>query len=298
MTEKKTLAIDGRPYRVVLSQPIRRGPNAVRLVVPAYQPNVMAQHLLRVCIDSIRCMTPAEEYELWVVDNCSPWNNCRWLLDYPGINVALSRTKPLPPEKRYFYSPLAFWQRQEQWGSYANAVGLELALELIDPASLWLMTLHMDTMVCSPNWLAFLKSKLSDTNKAIGVCLERHRMPEGVVHILGCMVDYQVFLSLGIHFWPNLPVQDVGDKVTIALRDAGHTVSVCRNTYENPELVEFIELASPYKRLHVVRAFDDDDLVIFMHLGRGIPKADERYSGETASAEEWIKFAEEYVVKS
>jgi len=298
MIEKKHIVIEGRSHRVVISQPVRRGANAVRLVIPAYQPTSIAQELLRICIGSIQNMTNADDYELWVVDNCSPWKNCRWLLDHPGINVALSRTKPLPPEKRFFYSPFAFWQRQEQWGSYANALGLELALKLVDPRSLQLMTLHMDTMVCAPHWLDFFKSRVSETNKAMGACFEKHRTPEGVVHILGCMVDYQTFQAEGIHFWPDLPQYDVGDKVTLQLREAGHTVSVCENTYETPLLVESIPATSPYKHLSVVRAFDDSGNVIFMHLGRGIPKADERYVGESASAEDWIEFAEEHVIAS
>ncbi len=298
MTEEQILLIDNRSYRVVISKKIRRTPKAVRIVVPAYQPNITAKNLLRICIESIQSVTKDEDYELWVVDNCSPWKNCRWLLNHPGINIAFSRTKPLPPDKRFFYSPIAFWQRQEKWGSYANAVGLEIALKLIDPKCLRMLTLHMDTMACSSNWLSFLNSKISKTNKVTGACFEKHRTNEGVVHILGCMVDYQIFKALNIHFWPELPNYDVGDFVTIGFRNAGYTASVCRNTYENPEFADSLKSTSPYKSLKVVRVFDNDNQVIFMHLGRGIPKADDRYMGKSASAADWIKFAEEHVIES
>ena len=38
---------------------------------------------------------------------------------------------------------------------------------------------------------------------------------------LGYMVDFQLFKELGLNLFPNLPQQDVGDNVTLKLREVG-----------------------------------------------------------------------------
>ena len=88
------------------------------------------------------------------------------------------------------------------------------------------MTLHMDTMPCRTGWLSFLQSELGDGIGAAGVRMDRARTPEGVLHVLGCLVDFQLFRRLKLDFLPQLPQYDVGDRVTRALREAGYGVFV------------------------------------------------------------------------
>lgn len=289
--------VDNRAYTIQLYRRVTQPVTAPRLVVVSYQPNPLAQQILRVCIQVIQHLTP-EPHELWVVDNNSPLKHIDWLLKSDNINVVLNRTEPLPPQARTMLGRLMGLSKhkrnQQGRGSYANAIALEMAARLIEPQSRYLMTLHMDTMPCHVKWLPFLLSKLQGNIAAVGVRLDKARTPEGILHVLGYMVDFQVFQRLQLNFLPQLPKYDVGDRVTVALREAGYDVWACPNTLWEPELVNKIPASSPLRHLHVDRSFDDEGNVIFLHLGRGIAKSVSGHvpTGRT-SPEQWIRFARE-----
>lgn len=293
MMQKQKFSIDGRSYNVIIRRKVIKSVDAPRLTIVAYQPNEQAQNVLRVCIQAIQRYTP-EPHELLVVDNNSPWSNVKWLLRWPGLNVVLNRTEPVPREHRGIRARLKGKPNQQNRGSYANAVALELAVRLIKPQSHYLMALHMDTMPCRTGWLSFLQSKLCDGIGAAGVRMDRVRTPEGVLHVLGYLVDFQLFRRLNLDFLPQLPQHDVGDRVTTALRAAGYDVFACPNTLWEPQLVETIPLSSPLRHLHVDRSFDDEGNVIFLHLGRGVRKSSGDHKTGT-TPEEWDRFAEEHL---
>ena len=69
---------------------------------------------------------------------------------------------------------------------------------------------------------------------------------------------------LNLDFFPELPGLDVGDQVTIKLREAGYQVFACPNTIWQPDLASRIPLSSPFRELHVDRAFDDEGNLIFL----------------------------------
>ena len=285
------IPLDGVGYQIELVRNVNLPPTAPRLVVVSHVQNSIARDLLRVCLAAIRRFTP-EPHELWVVDNNSPMENLNGLLLMDDANLVLNRTEPLPPEGRQPEAGEPLVVSQRNWGSYANAVGLELAARLIDPRSCYFMSLHMDALPCREGWLSFLQSKLSDGIAAAGVRMDKTRTPEGVLHVLGYMVDFRLFKSLELSFFPDLPRLDVGDDVTIKLREAGYGVFACSNTVWEPELAEKLSASSPLRDLHVDRSFDDCGNVIFLHLGRGL----RRSSGEHRkgiTAEEWIGFVDE-----
>jgi hypothetical protein len=174
-------------------------------------------------------------------------------------------------------------------------VGLELAVRLIDPGTHYLMSMHMDAMPCHVGWLSFLKSKLCNGVGAAGVRMDKTRTAEGVLHVLGYMVDFRLFRELKLDFFPELPDLDVGDKVTIRLRQAGYEVFVCPNTVWEAQLAEAIPLSSPLRDLHVDRSFDDDGNLIFLHLGRGVRKSAGEHKRGPSPAD-WIRIAREHLL--
>jgi hypothetical protein len=289
--QRITLPLDGIEYQLRVVRKVTLPGHAPRLVVVCLQPNDMARKVLEVCVRGVRHFTP-EPHELWVVDNNSPEEQTRWLLERPDINVVLNRTEPLPPEGRGLAALAKDKNLQTQWGSYANAIGLEIAARLVDPATRVFVTLHMDTTPCKDTWLSHLIAKLGIGVAAAGVRMDRARTSDGVLHVLGYAVDFQLFRNLNLDFFPDLPAYDVGDKITTGLRAAGYEVYACANTFSNPELVEKIPHDSPFRSLHVDRVFDDAGNVIFLHLGRGVAKSDGRHSLSTLP-DQWIQFCEE-----
>lgn len=286
--QKDEVFIDGRTYQVQVRHSNDQPIQIPRLVVVAYQPNQLAQELLKVCINTLQRFTP-EKHELWVIDNHSPIKNTEWLLRQTEISLILNHTEPIPPEKRNFWRRRWIFQNQQAWGSYANAIGLEIATRMINPQTNYIMTLHMDTMVCFTGWLTYLVTKLNDHIRISGVHLQRGRVPEGIVHILGNLFDFQLFKRLNLTFLPQLPKLDVGDRISIAMRQAGFGVFTCRNTFNEPGLVSLITPASPLSQLKVFRAFNDNNEVIFLHLGRGVRKTTGKHK-QGVTPKEWIEF--------
>ncbi len=283
---KRKVVVDGRKYNIEIHRQVQEPIDAPRLIIVSYMPTQQAREILRIALRAIRHFTP-EPHEVWVVDNNSPQINSGWLRDYPDVNVVFNRTEPIPAPER------GWWRNgknQTKWGSYANAIALELAIRLIDQQALYLMTLHMDTMPCKNGWLSFIKSKLNNKVAAAGVRLDRARTKEGILHVLGYMVNYQLFKKLQLSFLPQLPQYDVGDLVSIRLRNAGYDIFACSNSLWDDKLVATLPLDSPFRSLHVDRSFDDAGNVIFLHLGRGIQKSSGKLMKGTTS-EAWIEFA-------
>jgi hypothetical protein len=289
------IVVDGRAYGVEVTRNVSLPPDAPRLAVVSRQETRTASELVQVCIDAIQYFTP-EPHELWVVDNNSPMENIEWLKNRQGINLALNRTEPLPREHRANNSESGLPDQLER-DSYANALGLELVIRLVASDTKYFMSLHMDTMPCKFGWLQFLVSKMNDTIRAAGVRFDKTRTPEGVLHVLGYLVDFQVFRKLGLDYLPELPEFDVGDKVTVELRKAGYEVFACPNTLWQPELVSQIPSDSPLSDFQVDRAFDDEGNVIFLHLGRGVRKSLGIHRTGTMG-EEWVRIAREHLMKS
>jgi hypothetical protein len=281
-------------YKVETTERVSLAPEAPRLAIVSRQLNGISRDLVRVCVQSIQRYTP-EPYELWVIDNNSPRENIQWLLEWPGINVALNRTEPRPPKARAF-SDESNTDEQLKFDSYSNAVALEIAVRLIDPDTKFFMSLHMDTMACRTGWLSYLKSKINDRVKAAGVRMDRTRTPEGVLHVLGYIVDFQLFKQLNLDFIPDLPRLDVGDRVTRRLREEGYEVFACPNTLWEPALALQFPETSLFRDFHVDRSLDDEGNVIFLHLGRGVRKSIGEHRRGTM-ADEWVRLAEERLLK-
>lgn len=276
--ENRKITVDGNLYDVYISRDSCSRPNSPKLVVVSYLPNSVTRDILEVCLKSVQKYT-TEEHELWVVDNNSPAESVKWLLDFKGINVIFNRS------------------RYVENGSYDNAIGLELAIRLIDQETQYIMTLHQDIMVCKTGWLSGMISKMDDKVKAVGVRLDKYRVPDGILHVLGYIIDFQIFKGLGLSFLPQLPDYDVGDLAIVKLRKAGYSIYSFPNSLHEPSLIDCLPDSSPFKAVYMDRTFDDDKDIFFLHLGRGVVKSEGKgdFKGKT-SPEEWIRFGKQYVL--
>ena len=183
---KKEINIDNHRYDVFFKEKVQAEVETTRIIVVSYQPNKEASELLRLCIESIKKFTDTD-YELWIVDNNSPEEFIKWLEHIDNINIIYIRTEP----------------RGE--ASYANGLALEVAVWLINPRTKYLVSFHEDVVVCRYGWLDYILSKIDERTKASGFRLTKARVPEGVLHVCGYIIDFQVFKELKLSFLPELP---------------------------------------------------------------------------------------------
>lgn len=269
---KKEIEIDKNYYSVYLKEKIYSPASLPRIVVVSYQPNSEASELLRLCIKSIKKFTSIN-YELWVVDNNSPDRFIKWIDEVEDINIAYIRTEP------------------KGEASYANGIALEAASRLINPDTTYLICLHEDVVVCRYGWLDYMISKMDGRIKAAGFRLTTARVPEGVLHVCGYIIDFKVFKELNLSFLPELPQFDVGDKAIYILKKNDFDIFHTPNTFDSPDLIKLIPRTMEVHNLNVTRSFNDKNEVIYMHLGRGIPKVKGEYKNkEKSSSAQWSEY--------
>ena len=205
--------------------------------------------------------------------------------------IFFKSAQPICPEKREKDVNLLFNRTEiTNGGSYANAVGLELIARSVSPATKYFMTLHQDIAPCKRGWLTYLLSKLNDSVKAAGVRMDNARVKEGILHVLGYVVDFQTFKDLNLDFFPDLPGYDVGDKAIVKLRESGYSVFATPNSLWDKSLIETIPSDSPFRCVQFDRSFDDYGEIFFLHLGRGVEKSRGTHNKPEKSIESWVKF--------
>jgi hypothetical protein len=275
-----------RDYKVEVLNAVKKPSDAPRLVIIGYQPNEQTQNLLRMCIDSFRAFTP-EPHELWVVDNASPPGMADWLREESGINVIINHTRPRPV-CNIWERLTGSWKSDPYLGSYSNAVGLQLAAEIISPETRYIATFHQDTAVCHPGWLTYMLSLFHEGVGGVGFRLDTSRVR--TLHILGALFDFQLIQKLNLSFLHNMPHYDVGDGISVGLEKAGYRLRATQNTHATPELIESIPQTSPFHNLPVDRAFDNKGNLLFMHLGRGVVKSEGKTPEGKCSPREWVHY--------
>lgn len=266
------LTIDGREYIIRQAFPLRAvKPDAPVLCVVSYLPNSSAVELVRLAVESIRKYTDSP-YSLWIVDNNSSEEHKAWLRKQVDITLVEICT----PAK--------------EQGSYANALALEACLRLLPAETRFFMSLHQDILVCKSGWLRSLLSKFTGNVMAVGVREDRARVPEGILHVLGYIVNLSTFRVLGLTYFPDLPRHDVGDAAIVGLLEAGYAYHASRNTIHDEVLAATVP--APYGTVGFDRSVNDDGDVFFMHLGRGSLKSDAGFAQkEKQSFELWRDFA-------
>jgi hypothetical protein len=310
----QSIQVDGKVYDISILRQIYTDVDAVRIIVPVYIFNDESFHIFRACIESIKKYTQIN-HEIWVVDNNSPPKFSSLLTQFEGINLVINHTEPINPHKQISGGNRKWknWIRsiignlrnpsQLKDGSYANAIGLELACRVIDEETKLLFTMHSDTLILKAGWLSYLKSKM--TERIRGVACLKDKIRVNALHISGLLFDYTLFKELKMDFLPNIrqslspdiPEYDVGDLITIRLLEHSYEVFTCKNTYNKPSLVESIPAGNPLRELHSDRCFDDESDIFYIHMGRGTLKAKGTYHqvGKTYP-KQWINFAERFVL--
>jgi glycosyltransferase involved in cell wall biosynthesis len=171
--------------------------------------------------------------------------------------------------------------------SEANASGLEVGLEYVTGD--YVFFCHNDVVACHPEWMNFLFSKLNDKCKLAGTVLDNVRI--NAVHVSGYLTTTEIAKSSPLYpeYKNGIQTKDVGDGATEYCRKNNLRYFCCQNTENDDILVELCE--EPFRSFRVDRALNDDNEVIFLHLGRGTPKAMGTYTKQNRIyLEDWVKF--------
>jgi len=177
--------------------------------------------------------------------------------------------------------------------SFTNGEAVEKGLELVETE--YVFVCHNDVVATNPNWMKFLYSKIEEGCAIAGTVADNSRI--GAVHISGLLIKSDLAKKVNIdpvydEYKNN--IIDVGDNWTQYCREENLYYYCCRNTHNN----NVKEVPEPYTNFQVDRAVDDDDNVIFLHLGRGTRKALGQYNqpGKTLHAG-WIEFVEKEILE-
>ena len=194
-------------------------------------------------------------------------------------------------------SPLITWINNpiDLIGSNANASGIIKGMEYV--TNDWVFVAHCDVCVTSERFYSSVFSKVKEGNMMVGTVLDPSRIKINAIHVSGFLID--AVISRKINYFPrdlgNGIHLDVGDDATLYCRENNVKHFCFRNTFNSPFLINNID--KKYQDIYCDRCLDDDDNVIFMHLGRGIPKTNNTYKvpGKT-HIEKWKDFCYNRVI--
>jgi hypothetical protein len=173
-------------------------------------------------------------------------------------------------------------------GSDANAIGLEVGLKHVTTE--WVFLAHCDVCVTSRLFFEEILRKAEEGFHVIGTEFDPsvHRIK--ALHISGIFLKTSIAKSVNLYprFLKDGRHMDVGDEITSYCRENDIRHFCFRNTFNYPELADTLD---PKYKIQTDRCVSDSGEVIFMHLGRGIPKTEKTYNKpDKTSLAEWTQF--------
>ncbi len=252
--------------------------DSTKIIIVSYMFNKQSTEITKLAVESIKKFTK-EDYEIWISDNNSPKENFQWVIDDKEINYIRNLDA-----KNY----------KQLNDSFLNALGIEVGLTNIDQNTNNVVLMHSDVVVTHNNWLPFVKDKINDQVKGVGLLIDNARI--NAMHISGTIFSYDVYSKYKADVRPNLPHIDVGDDITQKIRDNNFKYEFCRNSHNDEDVINCISPDSIFKNMPCDRTIDDENNVIFAHLGRGRAKSDQTYNkANKTTADQWINNIKQFL---
>jgi len=172
-------------------------------------------------------------------------------------------------------------------GSEANAEAIDIGLIKVNTE--WVFLCHCDICVCSNLFFKDLFKKVAEGYKLIGTVCDPIRIQ--AIHVSGYLTTIDLANKVSPYpvYIDSAQILDVGDSLTKYCRDNDIKHYCFKNTFNCPEIIE--SLNENYRDFKVDRCVNDNCEVIFMHLGRGIPKTNKTYKKiGRVDVDGWDKF--------
>jgi len=276
--------------------------NSVALVVSAFQPTKNSSKLLRIAIDSMLKFKP-DYADIWIVDVGSPDSEFKVApKEYPSVNFIIIDYTPRSWGNTSWHKKLLnklLFKQAPRWGSYANAWTLDFAIKSFNDIHYipeYFMTLQMDVMFTNEKTIQNLLSMFNEKTAAVGVLKQKNiSARHDILHSLGCMWNFKIYNDLNLSMEVIWPKFDVGEFAIVEAVNKGYHINNLKCSYSNPEIV--YDFPDQYQELPGVdRSINNDSEVVFMHLGRGIPKSDNTYwkDGKT-TVSMWESWFDRYI---
>ena len=151
----------------------------------------------------------------------------------------------------------------------------------------------MDIMVTKKGWLKNdMLSKFKKDTIAVGVRGQLcYNKTTAILHSLGCIWDYQLFLKNNLDFNSLIPNYDVAEYAIVKALNLGYNVVPLINSFSNK--IEF-KYKDPFDKYTYDRTFNDNKEIIFLHLGRGVKKSENKNWDKILGLNEWNQVFKHY----
>lgn len=191
-------------------------------------------------------------------------------------------------------SPNVKWlnNHTELKGSHANAEALVIGLDKVQTKLSFLC--HCDTCVTGQLFFEEMFKKIEGGYRMVGTGLDNTRIK--ACHISGVLVETDIAKSVEMFpiYVNGQMIMDVGDDITKYCRDNDIKNCCFQNTFNSFDENKLAD--HRYKGFRVNRSVNENGDVLFMHLGRGIPKSQGTYKKEgKVYFEDWVKFCNEVI---
>lgn len=169
-------------------------------------------------------------------------------------------------------------------GSDANADAIKKGMEFVE--SDYIFFCHCDTCVTSPNFYTDFRAKM-ETNSLVGTVLDSIRIK--ALHISGVMAKRSDIPCKDLNYFPTYDAEgrqnkDVGDILTEYCRQKNLSYFCFENSFNDGNL----KIPPPYSDYRIDRCIYGGE-VIYLHLGRGIPKTRRTYTKDgRVYIDQWI----------
>jgi len=180
--------------------------------------------------------------------------------------------------------------------AWANAEAIEIGLK--KATSKYIFICHNDVVATSPTWMNSIYDKIKEGYEMVGTRFDNPESQRiGALHISGMLINRELALKTPSIYpeWDDETKSwklDVGDAFTRYFRQNNLKYFCFRNTHNRNVDVE---LPYPYNEVPFDRVIDDNNNIIYMHLGRGSLKENSLY-WKRNNIDDWKNFIDQEIL--
>ena len=96
----RKLKIDNTHFQVEIIQKTPNSVDSVKIIMPIFLMTDASINLAKIAVESLLKIKSEKNYEIWLIDNCSPKKNLEWFLNHNKVNLICNSTIPIQRIKK------------------------------------------------------------------------------------------------------------------------------------------------------------------------------------------------------